>query len=64
MALSVHYIAFISASSGGEDVASELEKQRRAMEDDFGKQRAKFKEMFLQKEGAFCPRVPHLPTAT
>ena len=39
-------------------MASELEKQRKAMEDDFGKQRAKFKEMFLLKEGwlslCFC----------
>ena len=43
------------ASPGGDDVASELEKQRKAMEDDFGKRRAKFKEMFLQKEGEFCP---------
>ncbi|XP_043245707.1 rab GTPase-binding effector protein 2-like isoform X1 [Amphibalanus amphitrite] len=37
-------------SAGGDDVAAELEKQRKAMEDDFGKRRAKFKEMFLQKE--------------
>ncbi|XP_037091001.1 rab GTPase-binding effector protein 2-like [Pollicipes pollicipes] len=38
------------AQCGGDDMMAELERQRKAMEEDFGKRRAKFKEMFLLKE--------------